>query len=74
MSMMNYKGRVIEPYESFYWNDTEAFFRGQLDNGIARCVKTDDSLAVLVPYETQRDLRTIEEQGQARESCQTQSE
>ena len=26
---MNYKGRVIEPYESFYWNDTEAFFRGQ---------------------------------------------
>ena len=45
MSMMNYKGRVIEPYESFYWNDTEAFFRGQLGNGIARCVKTDDSLA-----------------------------
>lgn len=45
---MNYKGRVIEPYESFYWNDTEAFFRGQLGNGIARCVKTDDSLATMV--------------------------
>lgn len=74
MSMMNYKGRVIEPYESFYWNDTEAFFRGQLGNGIARCVKTDDSLAVLVPYETERDLRTIEEQEQARKSSQTQSE
>jgi hypothetical protein len=61
---MNYKGRVIEPYESFYWNDTEAFFRGQLGNGIARCVKTDDSLAVLVPYEIERDIRAIEEQGQ----------
>lgn len=64
MSMMNYKGRIIEPYESFYWNDTEAFFRGQLGDGIARCVKTDDSLAVLVPYETERDIRTIEKQGQ----------
>ena len=71
MSMMNYKGRVIEPYESFYWNDTEAFFRGQLGNGIARCVKTDDGLAVLVPYETERDLRIIEEQGQARKSGKT---
>lgn len=28
MSMMNYKGRVIEPYESFYWDTTEAFFVG----------------------------------------------
>lgn len=71
MSMMNYKGRVIDPFESFYWNDTEAFFRGQLGNGIARCVKTDDSLAVLVPYETDRDIRIIEEQGQARESGKT---
>ena len=47
------------------------FFRRQLGNGIARCVKTDDSLAVLVPYETERDIRTIEEQGQARESGKT---
>ena len=74
MSMIKYKGRVIDPYESFYWNDTEAFFRGQLGNGIARCVKTDDSLAVLVLYETERNLRTIEEQGQVGESGQTQSE
>lgn len=44
---MQYKGKEIHPYESFYWNDTEAFFRGSLGNGIARCVKTDDSLAVM---------------------------
>lgn len=39
--------------------------------GIARCVKTDESLAVLVPYdEDTESLRTIEEQrqkGQCRE-------
>lgn len=74
MSMMSYKNKEIHTYESFYWNTSEAFFRGELGGGIARCVKTDDSLAVLVPYETERDIRTIEEQGQARESGQTQSE
>lgn len=31
---------------------------------LLKCVKTDDSLEVLVPYETERDIRTIEEQGQ----------
>jgi hypothetical protein len=51
-----------------------AFHRGELGGGISRSVKTDDSLAVLVPYETERDIRTIEEQGQERESGQTQSE
>jgi hypothetical protein len=71
---MKFKDKEIHPYESFYWDTTEAFFRGELGGGIARCVKTDDSLAVLVPYETERDIRTIEEQRQERESCQTQSE
>jgi hypothetical protein len=61
---MKFKDKEIHPYESFYWDTTEAFFRGELGGGIARCVKTDDSLAVLVPYETERDIRTIEEQGQ----------
>lgn len=71
---MQYKGKEIHPYESFYWDTTEQFFRGELGGGLARCVKTDDSLAVLVPYETERDIRTIEEQGQVRKSSQTQSE
>ena len=44
---MQYKGREIHPYESFYWSDTEAFFRGEYGGGIARCVKTDDSLAIM---------------------------
>lgn len=28
-----YKGKIIEPYESFYHNTTLAFFRGQLGGG-----------------------------------------
>lgn len=27
---MKYKGKEIPPYESFYWNDSEDFFRGFL--------------------------------------------
>lgn len=44
---MEYKGKTIDPYESFYWNTTQKFFRGQLGGGISRCVKTDDSLAIM---------------------------
>lgn len=56
---MQFKGKEIHPYECFYWNDSPAFHRGELGGGISRSVKTDDSLAVLVPYETERDIRTI---------------
>lgn len=28
-----WRGKVLEPYESFYWNTTDAFFRGQLGGG-----------------------------------------
>ena len=44
---MQFKGKHIDPYESFYWNTTPEFFRGQLGGGISRTVKTDDSLAVM---------------------------
>lgn len=27
---MKFKDKEIHPYESFYWNTTEAFFRGEL--------------------------------------------
>lgn len=50
-----YKGREIEPYESFYRGDSERFFRGVIGNGISRSVKCDDSLAVLVEYEGVQD-------------------
>lgn len=46
-----YKDKEISPYESFYWNTTREFFRGQLGGGISRTVKTDDSLATLVMKE-----------------------
>lgn len=47
-----YKGKEIEPYESFYHNTSDKFFRGQLGGGISRCCKCDDSLAVIeVVYE-----------------------
>ena len=48
---MKYKGKEIPPYESFYWNTTEDFFRGILGGGISRTVKCDDSLAVIIEYE-----------------------
>ena len=51
---INYKGKVIEPYESFYHNTSDDFFRGQLGDGISRCCKCDDSLAILVEYEENR--------------------
>lgn len=51
MKMVKYKGKTIHPYESFYWNTTQEFFRGELGGGIARCVKCDDSLATLVMEE-----------------------
>ena len=44
---MQFKGKHIDPYESFYWNVTDRFNRGQLGGGISRTVKTDDSLAVM---------------------------
>jgi hypothetical protein len=48
---IQYKGKIIHPYESFYWNTTESFNRGELGGGICRCIKTDDSLATLVMEE-----------------------
>lgn len=44
---MQFKGKHIDPYESFYWSTTPEFFRGQLGGGISRTVKSDDSLAVM---------------------------
>lgn len=51
---ITYKGKEIEPYESFYHNTSDDFFRGQLGDGISRCCKCDDSLATLVEYEENR--------------------
>lgn len=51
---ITYKGKEIEPYETFHWNATERFFRGQLGDGISRALKCDDSLAILVEYEENR--------------------
>ena len=51
MKAAKYRGKTIHPYESFYWNTTQQFFRGELGGGIARCVKCDDSLATLVMEE-----------------------
>lgn len=47
-----YLNREIEPFESFYRNDSERFFRGCIGGGISRACKCDDSLAVFeVAYE-----------------------
>ena len=44
---MRFKGKHIDPYESFYWDVTDRFNRGQLGGGISRTVKTTDSLAIM---------------------------
>ena len=54
---MRFKGRDIHPYESFYCNTTQKFSRGQLGGGIARCVKTDNSLATMVEMNEPQILR-----------------
>ena len=48
-------GREITPYETFYCNTTEAFFRGVLGGGISRTVKCDDSLAIMVENEREME-------------------
>ena len=58
MEKIIYKDKEISPYESFYWNTTREFFRGQLGGGISRTVKTDDSLAVMVKIK--KDSRKME--------------
>jgi hypothetical protein len=42
-----FKGKIIDPYETFHWNASPSFFRGTL-GGISRTIKCDDSLAILV--------------------------
>jgi hypothetical protein len=64
-----YKGQAIEPYESFYHNTSLQFFRGQLGGGQSRCVKCDDSLAVMeVVYEQDSDSRILLEESAERSS------
>lgn len=48
-------GKEITPYETFYCNTTEAFFRGVLGGGISRTVKCDDSLAIMVENEREME-------------------
>lgn len=55
-----WRGKVLEPYESFYWNTTDAFFRGQLGGGLCRCIKTDESLSVIVEYEPEDSVVSAE--------------
>lgn len=50
-----YKGKEIEPYETFHWNASERFFRGQIGCGISRALKCDDSLAILVEYDREEN-------------------
>ena len=49
------KGKWIEPYETFYANDSERFFRGVIGEGISRSCKCDDSLAIVEIYEQDSD-------------------
>lgn len=54
-----YKGKMIEPFESFYHNTSDNFFHGQLGGGISRCCKCDNSLAVMeIRYEEHSDSRS----------------
>lgn len=55
MITIKFKGKNIPPYEPFYWNTTDDFFRGYLGGGISRTVKTDDSLAVIIEIDEEAD-------------------
>lgn len=46
-----YKGRFCPVGSTLHWNATVDFYRGGLED-LARSVKCDDSLAVVVEYET----------------------
>ena len=45
-----YKGRFCPLWSGLYTTDTEAFFRGGLED-MSRTIKCDDSAAVVVWYE-----------------------
>jgi hypothetical protein len=51
-----YNGRFCRVGSSFYRTDTSAFYRGGLPD-MARTVKCDDSLAVVVEEETEHEER-----------------
>lgn len=38
MMRILWKGKEIYPYETFYWAQTEAFFRGAIGDGLGRTV------------------------------------
>lgn len=57
---MKWQGREIEPYESFYWDESSnsSFQQGQLGGGISRTVKTKNSLAtVTIEYYDEQNNR-----------------
>ena len=45
-----YRGRFCPVGSTLHWNATERFFRGGLQD-LARAVKCDDSLAIVLLYE-----------------------
>jgi hypothetical protein len=49
-----YNGRFCPVWSSLHWNATTGFYRGGLKD-LARACKCDDSLAVVVEYDTETD-------------------
>ena len=47
---INYNGRFCPVWSTLHWNATPDFYRGGLQD-LARSLKCDDSLAVVVLYE-----------------------
>ena len=47
-----YRGKPIEPYETFNWHDSEAFAKGSYGQGISCTLKCGNYIAILeVVYE-----------------------
>ena len=55
-----FKGVIIRPYEAFYFNTTPQFTRESMRGGVSKCVKTDNSLAILVEDEREQTNKESE--------------
>ena len=50
--ILMYRGKPIEPYETFNWHDSEAFAKGSFGGGISHTIKCGNYLSILeVIYE-----------------------
>ena len=61
MMKVYWKGKEIFPYETFYWAQTEPFFRGTLGDGLGRTITGRSGHCAIceLVYECEQDEQDV---------------